>query len=39
MGAHEDLDRFFGVVEESFEFLFWGGLATSWSLDFPNVDH
>ena len=36
--AHEDLDRFFGIIEESFEFLFCGRLARSWDLDFLNVN-
>jgi hypothetical protein len=33
IGAHEDLDRFFGIIEESFEFLFCSRLARSWNLN------
>lgn len=32
IGAHEDLDEFFGIIEESFEFLFCSRLARSWNL-------
>jgi hypothetical protein len=32
IGAHEDLDRFFGIIEESIEFPFCR-LASSWNLN------
>src|ERR1700677_597101 len=38
IGAHEDLDRFFGIIEESLEFLFCGRFARGWNLDIFNVD-
>jgi hypothetical protein len=38
IGAHENLDRFFRIIEESFEFLFCSRLARSWNLDFFNLD-
>jgi hypothetical protein len=38
IGAHEDLDRFFGIIKKSFEFLFCGRFARGLNLDFLNVD-
>ena len=34
IGAHEDLDRFFGIIEESFEILGYSRLARGWNLNF-----
>jgi hypothetical protein len=37
IGAHEDLDRFFGIIAESFEFLFCGRFARGWNSDIFNT--